>query len=179
MGRMRVKRRINEIAKDDLIYLAGFIDGEGTITIMRFIRKCRRRRIDYRPLISVTNTNKEILELILLLTGVGTLSKGHKLIHMRKQPWKYCVTNSNAIELAKQLYPYLKIKKMNAALLVEYEKTIANNYLPYRLTNEVLANRENLTTTINSLNKRGLITNKTGGDFCVESNDLKSVCSTA
>ncbi len=151
------------MTETDLAYLAGFVDGEGTITIMRFRRTNRKHQIDYRPLLSISNTNREALEWVVSVTGVGSVQQSHRIRVGYKTNWKYTVVNSNAIVLAKILLPYLKIKKLNAEILVRYADTLITNYKPYRVSEVVLTQREELTNLVNHLNLRG--------------NHLKEVCS--
>jgi len=50
-------------------YIAGFIDGEGSIG---FMRQKRGRRINYRPKIAVVNTNREVIDFLISKLGKPT-----------------------------------------------------------------------------------------------------------
>ena len=96
--------------KEDLIYLAGFLDGEGCFTI-------------YREKISVTcaNTYKPIIDWMKSSFG-GTIStrKARKENHRVCYSW-HLVAN-NARELLEKLVPYLREKKPQALMLLTYQQ---------------------------------------------------------
>lgn len=51
-------------------WLAGVVDGEGTITILRHKMKNRNKDL-FRPLVCMTNSNLELLEHCKKITGSG------------------------------------------------------------------------------------------------------------
>lgn len=159
-GRQKIQQ-IREISNEDLAYIAGFVDGEGTISILRYYKSQKstyksKRRMDWRAFIGISNTNKDILDWIMLTVGAGNISKslrheGYKIV------WKYSLSGSNAILFVKVLLPYLKIKRTNALILIELGKTLATSYIPRKTPECIMAKREELTNQIQFLNKRGLI----------------------
>lgn len=104
---------------DEVSYLAGFFDGEGTFTVNRIERKSGRKKgnIEFRPLIHVSNTNEKIIDWIRKLIG-GTKTeevktpKNHKILYR-------CRTSSipKISSLCELLIPHLKVKKKVAKLL--------------------------------------------------------------
>ncbi len=100
-----------------LRYLAGFVDGEGSITLAR--RKREWGTVEYCSRVSIANTNRRILEGIQQEYG-GTLSDycfrdprwkpGHALI------W----TNAAAERLIERLQPELRVKAKQVQALLQF-----------------------------------------------------------
>jgi hypothetical protein len=111
---MKYKKTSN-IPNIDQAYLAGFIDGEGTITLSR-----RQRNGNRQLAITISNNERGILEWIRNLTGVGTIIS--KKIYSKKhnQSYTYHILNRQALSLIKQITPYLRgYKKKRAKLVLE------------------------------------------------------------
>ena len=95
-------------------YIAGFIDGEGHVSIARIPR--RNRSHEYCVRLSITNTNRQILEEIRKSWG------GHlATVSVRKPGWKrsYVLvwTNAAAGRLLAEVAPYLRVKSRQAVAL--------------------------------------------------------------
>ncbi len=56
----------NQLSDVDSAYIAGLIDGEGTITLTR-----KHRNENRQLAISISNTDKDLLEFVLLTIGAG------------------------------------------------------------------------------------------------------------
>lgn len=114
---MKFKKTKN-ISNINNAYLAGFIDGEGTITLSR-----RNKGKNRQLAITISNNELKILEWIKSLTNVGTIVS--KKIYSKKhnQSYTYHVFNRQALSLIKQLIPHLKSYKKKRA------EFILSNYL--------------------------------------------------
>ena len=156
-GRQKIQT-IRTISPEDLAYIAGFVDGEGTISILRYYKSNykEKRRMDWRAFVGINNTNKEVLEWIMLTVGAGNLSKSNRR-EGYKTCWKYSLSGSNSIIFSQALLPYLKVKRTNALILIELGKTLANSYMPRKTPEYIKEKREELTNQIQSINRRGLI----------------------
>jgi hypothetical protein len=114
-------------AKQDLAYMAGFLDGEGTIGIIKQRRTATekhryKRKYCYYVYIQITNCSREALEWISERLGgrVVCWSRAH-----RKVVWSIRWSCRRALGIAKLLRPWLIIKQPQCNLLVEiYEKKI-------------------------------------------------------
>jgi hypothetical protein len=129
-------RKTNKLSLADKTYLAGFIDGEGTITLSRR-NKGRNRQLA----ITISNNELEILEWVKNLIGVGTIII--KKIYSKKhnQSYTYHVFNRQALSLIKQIIPHLKGYKKERA------KLVLDNYLSVtprngKYSEEVLKQKE-------------------------------------
>ncbi|SRR6266446_3262450 len=102
-----------------LSYLAGFADGEGSININA---NDRGFRVDYESRFVVVNTNKEIIFLFQSIFG-GNVHRRKKIAH-RKRIWVWSTASRLSVNAIKLLIPYLKLKKSQAELVLEWSKTI-------------------------------------------------------
>lgn len=113
--------------KEDLSYIAGFIDGEGCISsIFTKYKGTKYARI----IIRVGNTDRSVLDFIrnFFQPYVGGVAKvcecniktsGRKK-RARKRYFLYTQTDKKAYLIIKKLYPYLKIKKKQAELCINF-----------------------------------------------------------
>ena len=113
---------LSYITELDWAWLAGFIDGEGTIGLNKRGRDLR----EFRPTIKIFNTNKEVLDYIQSLLSTGSVcpmdkksveSKTCKTVYM----WTANIKES-IIPILEHILPYLKVKNKQAELLLIYCK---------------------------------------------------------
>lgn len=140
--------------KEMLAYMAGIIDGEGHIGIYgSFSTKLSKHKSHYLR-VSVGNNCEELLRMFQDRLGGGLSSetplKG-KII------WRWHIAGDRAEKLLKDILPYLIVKKMQALLGIEFQKTRCNNRKRRNgneLTQEELTKREYYRLQIKELNKR-------------------------
>ncbi len=146
LARYRHGSICNKLNKIDCAYIAGFIDGEGSIIIYK------RREDSYGMRITITQAEKGlwILEWIQEITSVGSIT--HKIresiLHAPCHQW---ACNSEAAEtLLKQILPYLKLKREQAELALSFQGKLREP--------ELKADRDwqiNFRQTMQALNMRG------------------------
>jgi hypothetical protein len=114
--------RLTDIEKG---YLAGLIDGEGTIRIVRALRKW------YAPLIQITNTDKSVMDWLQEIFGKKKI--GHLYIEKDKRSPNHrpkLVYNIASVQgvkqILEQIVDILKIKKRQALLVLEFIKLKEN-----------------------------------------------------
>ena len=104
-----------------IAYIAGIIDGEGTITLTR-IRKSDMFR---SPVVSVSSTTPEILDLLKAKYG-GYIStqKVYKAHHKQSYSWK--LVNDKAFIILDDIKDYIVVpeKKYRCDLLLESYKQV-------------------------------------------------------
>jgi hypothetical protein len=144
-------RFINLISLMDLSYLAGLVDGEGSICLNKVGRKGMQ---NLHPQISITNTNKEILDWVGIIVGWGTVS-GKPRMPRHKPAYNWRINGHLAIQFAKALLPYLRIKKIQATTLIEFEKTIQMKGHRHKLPDNIRLQREDIKNRMTILNMRG------------------------
>ncbi len=101
-------------------YLAGFIDGEGHISIIRRIKK-GRKLISYHPTIMITNTYLDVLLKIKDFIGCGNIvtrkntSTKDRLVH------RLIINPASNIEnILKCVLPFLVVKKVHAEIVYKF-----------------------------------------------------------
>lgn len=94
-----------------LAYIAGFVDGEGTINIC-----------GTNPAVnlSITNTNREILEYIQTQIG-GTIHTRTRKSDKWKTAYDLALSTKTAIRAILWLIPFLRIKKERAIAAIQFD----------------------------------------------------------
>ena len=146
-----------EASPTELAYLAGFIDGEGTVTVTH-----ARQRLAHcvSPVLVVCNTYLPVMEHLRGRFG-GTISKREvKKAHHRHVYILYW-SSRRAVQLMEAVLPYLIIKRRHAELVIELSKL----RFEYRqrpdgkrvrmVPDETLAAREPLVAELIQINRRG------------------------
>ena len=116
---------MNKLSITERAYIAGIIDGEGTIGLTKHKERRTLRGWNYEPYIMVSNTSKSIMEYLKEVTGIGYYwSKTYKNMNRGwKVPFAWQTgARREIISLLEQILPYLVIKKRHAVLLLEYVK---------------------------------------------------------
>lgn len=110
------------MAPEQCSYIAGIIDGEGSIMLTRF-----HKNQFPSPCVSISSTTIELLEWIKNVTGYGTIkNKKNYNPNKHKDSYTYFVKYNDAINLLKEIEPYLVIncKKERAKLIIENYKRV-------------------------------------------------------
>ncbi|HDK7161164.1 TPA: LAGLIDADG family homing endonuclease [Clostridium botulinum] len=103
-------------------YIAGIIDGEGSIMLLRF-----HNNQFPSPCISISSTTIELLEWIKSLTKIGTIKrKKNYNAEKHTDSFAYTIKYNDAINLLIQIEPYLVIKnkKAIARLIIKKYKSV-------------------------------------------------------
>lgn len=101
--------------KLSILYTAGLLDGEGTITLTY----TRKKSLFRTPVVSVTSTTIELMTALKATYGGFICNqKVYKVHHLPAYSWR--VTGSKAIDLCAAVLPHLIVpeKKYRANLLV-------------------------------------------------------------
>ena len=151
-----------KISDTDKGYLAGLIDGEGSVFIMRqrpTSKKSGNVSTDYAVRVTVANTDKAVLEWVQSLCG-GLVLGPAKCKNPRWKPvWTWRITRQDAVDFLREIRGLLRIKGTQAWLALEFnaQKTsFARTGLGVRLTVEELALREGYALAMQYLNARGI-----------------------
>ncbi len=102
---------------EQLVYLAGIVDGEGCLTSNKTSQNGR-----FRPRFTVTSTFQPLIAWCKMLWG-GKYYVTHPKNTKKKTSYTWIVHTNQAIELIKCLLPYLKIKKREAKVFISFFKT--------------------------------------------------------
>lgn len=108
----------------DAGYLAGLIDGEGTITLSR--RNLNKHRA---LVITVSNTEMSILKYVQEITGVGKITNKRITKAHHTPSFTYQVANRQALDILKQTANHLRSYKADRARLAiqDYSRLTPRN----------------------------------------------------
>jgi hypothetical protein len=102
-------------------YVAGFLDGEGTVTIGRETRSANRVGYRYHPCLMLANTNREGLEHVQRLCGNGRIDCAIAAKGRNQKPLYRLWFSANQIrQLLPQVRPFVFIKRPQIALLMRF-----------------------------------------------------------
>ena len=107
------------VKRIDLAYVAGIVDGEGCISIIKHRDSDCRRGYYFHLTVNVSNTNEWLIAWLKFAFG------GHT--HTRKKGnyrplYQWFIDASQAFKFLKLILPYLRIKKPQAELAIEFHK---------------------------------------------------------
>lgn len=133
-----------------LAYFAGLIDGEGHLGIKRDGTgvKARNHSPVHQERLSVGSTNRAVLELLMSFFGCGRIYY-RRTANGRQEWWVWDVMCRQAVSVIRQLYPYLRIKKPEADLILRLSDSRMTSRI--QLTSEQIAYRDSLCDALKAL----------------------------
>lgn len=114
---MNQHRHSHELSPETAAYIAGLIDGEGTITLTRLHANENRRLV-----VSIANTELQLLQFVVDQLGAGKITRKRTTSDLHTPSFCYAVSSSQALILLQQVFPYLRSYKRQRAELA------LNNY---------------------------------------------------
>jgi len=108
--------RVSRLSPEVAAYIAGLVDGEGTITLTRLHAGENRRLV-----VSIANTELQILQFVLDQVGAGKITR-KSVVSIRHTPsFNYSITSIQALSLLKQTAPWLRsYKRQRAELALQF-----------------------------------------------------------
>jgi len=104
---------LNRLSDTEAAYVAGIIDGEGTITLTRIHRGENRR-----PVVSISSTELQLLVYVRSVIGAGRINGKARARRHHSPSFAYCISSRQALSLLQQVSPYLKTYKAGRASLL-------------------------------------------------------------
>lgn len=104
------KQSVNELASIDAAYIAGLIDGEGTITLTR-----EHARESKRLVVSISNTEIALLQFVMDRVGAGKITNKRVYSEKLTPSYTYKITNRQALTLLEEIAQYLRSYKRDRA----------------------------------------------------------------
>lgn len=128
-------------------YLAGLVDGEGTITLSR-----HHKGQNPQPRLAISNNCLSVLEWARSVTGKGLIIRRspRKEWHRQSYVWQVCLAGA-VLEILAEIRPYLRIKQRHASLLLDEYKACTPRNGKY--SGAVLALKGKLIETMRALNE--------------------------
>jgi hypothetical protein len=157
---------MNNVSQIDCAYIAGFLDGEGTIGLRTGHTKDGHTP-SFTLRVRISNTNKDVLLWIQLICGCGHIHTC-KQEYGRKTKYELAWSGKMAADILVLLYPYIKVKKLQAEIGIRFSSTI--NPVTYdskgrfrRLSRETIIIREQLRSEMDVANDSKNYMSKRGG----------------
>jgi hypothetical protein len=141
-------------------WFAGFMEGEGTISLTTRHSRNGRKNTYWEPCVSVVNTNYEIMKRIQDTFG-GSISNT-ALSPSRAAHHKVCYQikwhGTKALHLLEEIIPYLEMKLRQAVIVRDYIIHVSATPAPGRagLAETSLEYRRNSAEQVQLLNKKGV-----------------------
>lgn len=128
-------RKVRSLSSVDAAYIAGLIDGEGTITLSR--RHARDRR---QLVVSISSTEPAMLAWVLEAVGAGKITRKKTTSSKHSPGLTHAISNRQALDVLAQTVNYLRsYKRLRARIvLADYVRLTPRNG---RYTLEVSAAR--------------------------------------
>jgi hypothetical protein len=108
---------LRRLSDTEAAYVAGIIDGEGTITLTK-----THRRENRRPVISISSTEMPLLRYVQAVVGAGRITRKMRTREHHSPSFAYAISSRQALALLARVTPYLRTYKSQRAqlLLSEY-----------------------------------------------------------
>ena len=103
---------VNRLSPEHAAYLAGLVDGEGTITLTRVHRRENRRLV-----VSVSNNDASLLKFIKKIVGAGKVTTKKTYSERHARSFTYQISSRQALQLLRQITPHLKTYRAERAKL--------------------------------------------------------------
>jgi hypothetical protein len=115
---------VKQLSVSEAAYVAGIVDGEGTITLTRTHRGENRR-----PLLSISSTESALLLYVQSVIGAGRITNKACARAHHTPSFTYVISNRQALAVLSQVAPYLRTYKSSRArlLLDEYASVTPRN----------------------------------------------------
>lgn len=118
LGRYRKGNTSVQLSDVDSAYIAGLVDGEGSIMLF-----WRRDTVAIR--MTVTNTVKSALDWLQEVCQVGRIQSHRKEGATRYKPtWAWMLNGDGAISVLRQIRPYMRMKAAQAYLAIETQERL-------------------------------------------------------
>jgi hypothetical protein len=109
---MAAYRTVSRLQPTAAAYIAGLVDGEGTVTLTRMHRGENRRLV-----VCISNNELSILEHVLRSVAAGRITTKRTYSPRHARSFTYQASGRQALELLRQIVPYMKSYKAARAEL--------------------------------------------------------------
>ena len=105
-------RLVNRLDLPTAAYLAGLVDGEGTVTLTRVHRNENRRLV-----VCIANNDLTLLKYVRTAVGAGRITAKRTYSDRHSPSFNYQITSRQALELLRQIVIFMKTYKTGRAQL--------------------------------------------------------------
>ena len=107
------------IGTDNIAYIAGLFDGEGSITYKKYKEKKPKGHYDcWRIVMEISMTDEYVIRFIHDLLGVGTVQKKPRKGHKMQWRWRCCFRD--ALYVCKIIWPYVQVKLRKVEQIIDH-----------------------------------------------------------
>lgn len=106
-------RTVAELDSIDAAYLAGLIDGEGSVSSIRLHASANRQL-----LLTISSTEPDLVNWALSTVGAGKITRKRPSAPSHAAGLTHCIANRQALAVLRQVAPYLRSYKRQRAELV-------------------------------------------------------------
>jgi hypothetical protein len=109
--------------QEKLIYAAGLFDGEGSISIAVDLSRLKKKRSSphFAAQVHIAMIDRCGIEIFPELFG-GNISYQKPRTKMRHGLYRWQASTKNASKIIKEMLPYLRVKRPQAEILLEFQK---------------------------------------------------------
>lgn len=113
----------------EIAYLAGIIDGEGSIYIGNFSCNPKTGAKYYQTNMEVTNSARPLIDFLLMTFGghVNQYTEKQTSKNGRKPYWRWIATGERLTHLCELILPYLTAKKRQCEIMIKMRSTYIGN----------------------------------------------------
>lgn len=113
---------MNIITETEKAYIAGFMDGEGCISIGKYQGKHNRTPVYQLQL--VISQKVDVLRDLCRIAGVGSVCLNNHKEGRKYQQWR--MSPHDAVDFLKAILPYLRVKRQEAEIAIEFQEKQGN-----------------------------------------------------
>jgi hypothetical protein len=106
-------RQVKRLTAAEAAYVAGLIDGEGTISLTR-----KHRHDNLQLSVSISSTERPLLQYVLKTVGAGRITNKRSYQSHHTPSVTYTISNRQALALLEQIHVFLHTYKARRAQLV-------------------------------------------------------------
>lgn len=116
-GRFRRGKRCAELVATDAAYLAGLLDGEGSVMIVS-------RDNGFALRLNIANTHRAVLDWVATTTGVGRVVAGKRQSEWHQPIWAWRAGGDSAETVLSAVVEFMKIKSRHARYGIEFHQKL-------------------------------------------------------
>lgn len=128
-------------------YLAGIVDGEGNIGLLRRNPKpqCGEINPTFLDYVKVTNTDYRLLSWIKEHVGAGSIYAESRNKERSRKVYTWHISSKPCLIFLRQIYPFLVVKKEQADVIFQFRMTIDQaRPCKYGMPEDTIKERERL-----------------------------------
>ena len=139
-----------------LDYIAGFVDGEGCITLTKRPKKRKNGavHVEYQPVLVIANTNKAVLEEIRKVISGSIVTRPNQ--GNRKRTYALRLGNRQCYKAMADLKDYLLIKRPQALLILRVKEMKSSLGYEVMQRRDTMARLDTMLAKFRGLNRRGV-----------------------